>query len=87
MVRRGEEKPVTARRELPPPLEWRKSRHGDPGGECIEMAATGDGAILLRNSRDRDGYWLVSQAAEVADFLAGVKAGDFDPLVEDPPGT
>ncbi|MFB9465199.1 DUF397 domain-containing protein [Streptomyces cinereospinus] len=60
---------------------WIKSRHSNAEGNCVEVAALGDGGIAMRNSRDPDGPALVYTAAEMAAFLAGARDGEFDHLV------
>jgi hypothetical protein len=62
-------------------LVWRKSRHSNPSGNCVELASLGNGAIAIRNSRHVDGPALVYTVAEVAAFVAGAKDGEFDDLV------
>jgi hypothetical protein len=61
-------------------VTWRKSTASNPSGDCIELAALGGGAVAVRNSREPDGVALVYTPAEIAAFLAGAKAGEFDDL-------
>lgn len=58
--------------------KWRRSSYtGD--GNCVEIAEVGD-KILLRNSnRIADGT-LTFTRAEMAAFVAGCAAGEFDDL-------
>jgi len=62
-------------------VKWRKSTVSNPNGNCVELAALLDGSIGVRNSRDPEGPALIYTKAEVAAFLAGVKAGEFDDLI------
>jgi Domain of unknown function (DUF397) len=61
-------------------LNWRKSRASNPRGDCVELAKLAGGAIAVRNSRDPHGPALVYTSAEIAAFLEGAKAGEFDDL-------
>lgn len=47
---------------------------------CVEVAATPDGDILVRDTKDdEDGPVLRFTAEEWGDFLSGVTAGEFTP--------
>lgn len=59
--------------------EWRKSSYSNNNG-CFELANLGE-AIGLRDSKEPDGPVLHFTRHELAAFLAGVKAGEFDDLV------
>ena len=48
----------------------------------MEVAALPDGAVAVRNSRHPAGPTLVYTRAEIAAFLVGVRAGEFDDLAE-----
>jgi hypothetical protein len=63
-----------------PALRWRKSSASNPTGNCVELAALAGGRIAVRNSRDPSGPVLVYTRAELAAFLDGVRAGEFDDL-------
>lgn len=59
---------------------WQKSAYsGGNGGACVEVAVLPDGARAVRDSKDTDGPKLAFPAEEWAAFMAGVKAGEFDP--------
>lgn len=56
---------------------WRKSSRSSGSGNCVEFATEGD-VVWLRDSRDPE-TMLAFSADDWQTFLAGVKAGDFDP--------
>lgn len=60
---------------MPEPT-WRRSSRCD-SGTCVEVALDPDGLVLVRDSKD-PGPVLVFDPAEWDDFVAGVKAGEFD---------
>jgi hypothetical protein len=61
-------------------VTWRKSTASNPRGDCVELARLADGGVAVRNSRDPHGPALIYTPAEIAAFLAGAKAGEFDDL-------
>jgi hypothetical protein len=60
------------------PATWRKSRHSNPSGNCVEAARLPAGDIAVRNSRDPDGPALIFTQAEWQAFLLGARDGEFD---------
>ena len=51
--------------------DWRKSSHsGDNGGECVEVATAG--AVLVRDTSDRNGTTLAFAASPWRDFIAAI---------------
>lgn len=64
-------------------LAWRKSRHSNPNGNCVELAELPDGGIAMRNSRHPGGPVLVYAAADMEAFVRAAKAGQFDDLIRD----
>ncbi|RLU85826.1 DUF397 domain-containing protein [Streptomyces griseocarneus] len=61
---------------------WRKSRHSNSQGSCVEFAKLPDGGVAVRNSRHPDGPALVYTPAEIEAMLLGIKDGEFDYLVD-----
>jgi hypothetical protein len=61
-------------------LAWRKSRASNPSGACVEVAELPGGEVAVRNSRHPCGPALIYTRGEIAAFLAGAKAGEFDDL-------
>ncbi len=59
---------------------WIKSTASIGEGNCVEVAGLEGGAVAVRNSRFPEGPALVYTLSEVAAFLMGVKAGEFDHL-------
>lgn len=59
---------------------WRKSVASNPSGNCVELAARGDGSVAMRNSRDPHGPRLVLSRAELAALFAAVRRGEFEHL-------
>ena len=47
-------------------------------GNCVEVGRTADGAVLIRDTKDRAQQALAFTDEEWAAFVAGVKAGEFD---------
>ncbi|MEO3785009.1 DUF397 domain-containing protein [Actinocorallia sp. B10E7] len=60
---------------------WRKSRHSNPQGSCVEVAALPGPEIALRNSRHPAGPALIFTVAELSAFVQGAKDGEFDDLI------
>ena len=56
---------------------WRKSRHSNPSGNCVEAARLPAGEVAVRNSRFPDGPALVFTRAEWDAFILGARDGDF----------
>jgi hypothetical protein len=63
-------------------VNWRKSRHSNPSGNCVEIAGLPDGAVAIRNSRHPSGPALVCAPADFSAFLAGARDGEFDSLLD-----
>lgn len=56
---------------------YQTSRHC-PDGNCVEAGVLPDGAISVRDSKDRDKPAHVFTREEWDAFVAGVKDGQFD---------
>jgi Domain of unknown function (DUF397) len=57
---------------------WRKSKHSNPSGNCVEAAQLPAGDVAVRNSRFPDGPALIFTQAEWDAFVLGARDGDFD---------
>jgi hypothetical protein len=62
-------------------VAWRKSRHSNSQGACVELAGLPGGAIAVRNSRHPDSPALIYSPAEMDAFIRGAKDGEFDDLL------
>jgi hypothetical protein len=61
-------------------VTWRKSRHSNPSGNCVEVAMLPGGEIAVRDSRHPSGPALIYARTEISAFLGAVKDGEFDDL-------
>jgi hypothetical protein len=64
-----------------PEVAWRKSRHSNSQGTCVELAELPDGSIAMRNSQHPDSPALIYTPAEIDAFIRGAKDGEFDDLL------
>ena len=55
--------------------KWRKSRHSNPSGNCVEMARLPGEQVAVRDSRRPDGPALLFSRAAWERFLCGVREG------------
>ncbi|WP_306206115.1 DUF397 domain-containing protein [Actinoplanes sp. RD1] len=60
-----------------PTLTWRKSSRSGAAGHCVEIASAA-AAIFVRDSKDVSGPVLEFGRAGWQEFIAGVRAGEFD---------
>jgi len=70
--------------ELPSGLTWRKSSFsgggGNGGADCAETAQLPDGTVAVRNSKAPEAGAVLFTPAEMAAWINGCKAGEFDDL-------
>ena len=59
-------------------LNWRKSSYSN-NGQCVEVAETNDG-VLVRNSNRPDAGTIEFTRAEMAAWIEGCKAGEFEDI-------
>lgn len=57
---------------------WHKATRSGAEGNCVEVAENLPGIVAVRDTKARDAATLVFTDAEWADFVHGVKAGEFD---------
>jgi Domain of unknown function (DUF397) len=55
--------------------KWRKSRHSNPSGNCVEMARLPGQRVAVRDSRRPDGPALLFSQAAWETFLRGLRKG------------
>ena len=62
-------------------IRWRTSSfsNSDGGNNCVEVAFLPDGEVAVRDTKARSRAPHVHRAAAWSAFLAGVRAGEFDP--------
>lgn len=60
--------------------EWRTSSFSTFGGSCVEVAPLPDGRIAMRNSNDPEASVVLFTRPEIAAWIKGAKAGEFDDL-------
>lgn len=60
--------------------DWIRSSFCD-FGNCVEARLSGD-TVSVRDSKDPDGTVLTFTVDEWTAFLQGVRAGEFDPVIE-----
>nr|WP_228045995.1 DUF397 domain-containing protein [Saccharopolyspora sp. HNM0983] len=59
---------------------WRKSSFSNDQGQCVEVAPLADGSIAVRNSNRPDAGVVLFTGAEMAAWIEGCRAGEFDDL-------
>ncbi|WP_033286944.1 DUF397 domain-containing protein [Streptomyces sp. NRRL F-525] len=62
-------------------LHWIKARASSDNGACVELASAPNGWVALRDSKDPEGGILMFTREEMAAFVTGASAGDFDHLI------
>ncbi|MGH9209804.1 MAG: DUF397 domain-containing protein [Acidimicrobiales bacterium] len=58
---------------------WRTSSFTDRGS-CVAVAACRNGSVAVRNSNDPDAGTVTVSVRAMHDWIAGIKAGEFDDL-------
>ena len=59
---------------------WRKSSYSGSQGNCVQLADLGD-SVGMRDSKLGDGSPVITLTRDqLAAFIAGAKAGEFDDL-------
>lgn len=57
---------------------WKKSSLSSGADNCVEVTATPDGDIAVRNSNRLDAGVIPFTRDEMSAFVGGVKNGEFD---------
>lgn len=57
---------------------WRTSSRSSGGDNCVEIAVADNATVGMRDSKDRTGAVLEFTADTWADFLHGIRHGEFD---------
>jgi hypothetical protein len=60
---------------------WRKSQRSNSQGQCVELARLDTATVGVRNSRDPEGPALIYPVGAVRSLIEGLRAGEFDYLV------
>ncbi|MBA0124378.1 DUF397 domain-containing protein [Haloechinothrix sp. YIM 98757] len=63
-------------------VTWRKSSFSNDQGQCVEVAALNDGRIAVRNSNHPQASTVLFTRAEIAAWIKGCQAGEFDDLAQ-----
>lgn len=61
-------------------LAWRKSSVSAGNGQCVECAPLVDGRVAVRNSKAPEAGAVLFTRIEMAAWISGCKAGEFDDL-------
>lgn len=69
--------------EMVQDLMWRKSSFSGSreDDDCVEVAPLPDGGVALRDSKHPEAGHLTFTRSEMAAWIAGAKAGEFDDLI------
>jgi uncharacterized protein DUF397 len=70
-----------ARLNIADGARWRKSSFSGNNGHCVEVAALGDEQIAVRNSNRPEAGMLLFTRAEMAAWIKGCQAGEFNDLL------
>ncbi|NEB04496.1 DUF397 domain-containing protein [Streptomyces sp. SID13726] len=57
--------------------QWQKARKSGANGDCVEFAQVGD-RVAVRHSKAPTGPALIFTASEIAAWVDGARAGEFD---------
>ncbi len=75
-------KPPQATAEALDIAAWRKSSFSNDQGQCVETAALANGTIAVRNSNHTESGVILFTRAEMAAWIKGCQAGEFDDLAQ-----
>lgn len=57
---------------------WVKAVESQSTANCVEVNRVSSGVVMVRNSRDPEGFRLIFTESEFDTFVRAAKSGEFD---------